>query len=157
MGKPKLSKNARKRAREQNISCLTHFWSFCRWLSATGSCKCTARLQECDENVLALKALRERIPQQKRIINTCVSILALLSLLWPQNSGTATCASVSVNVHWARTWPGGVRSGRVVRSAEHSLELLTDSLKIVMLVSSQIVRTYREECYGTQFSPEISR
>ena len=37
------------------------------------------------------------------------------------------------------------------------LKLLRDSLKIVMLVLSQVVRTYGEECYGTQFSLEISR
>ena len=36
------------------------------------------------------------------------------------------------------------------------LKLLRDLLKIVMLVLSQIVRTYGEEYYGTQFSP-ISR
>ena len=36
-------------------------------------------------------------------------------------------------------------------------KLLRDSLKMVILVLSQIVRNYGEECYGTQFSPEISR
>jgi hypothetical protein len=39
----------------------------------------------------------------------------------------------------------------------HIFKLLIDLLKIVILASSQIVRTYGEECYGTQFSPEISR
>ena len=37
------------------------------------------------------------------------------------------------------------------------LKLLGDLLKIVMLVLRPIVRTHGEECYGTQFSPEISR
>ena len=39
----------------------------------------------------------------------------------------------------------------------HIFKLLIDLLKIVILASSQIVRTYGEECYGTKFSPEISR
>ena len=42
MGMPKLSQNARNRTREQNVLCLKHLLSSRRWLSATGSCQCTA-------------------------------------------------------------------------------------------------------------------
>ena len=84
MGMPKLSKNAWNRTREQNMLCLKHFLSSRRWLSATGSCKCTARLQEFDENEPALKALRERMPQNKLFANMYMNIPALFSLVWPQ-------------------------------------------------------------------------